>query len=169
MYADLHIDLLDMNALKRDNDVALAEESSMRALVNHRSKSSTRRKTPRAGANRRKASGRDLAQLNGVKQGTRAKLGLETIGDFASRVRRAYGLSRKQFSRISGFSERALTAWEHGASITEPGLRRLRELQRLHKALAGAMEPDFISEWLQTPNAELHGAKPIEAIERGEI
>jgi transcriptional regulator with XRE-family HTH domain len=140
----------------------------MGTLVNGRSKSSTRRKPLRAGAKRRAPSVRDLVRPNGVKQG-RAKLGLETIGDFATRVRRAYGLSRKQFSRLSGFSERALAAWEHGASITEPGLRRLRELQRLHNALADAMELNFIPEWLQTPNEELQGAKPIEAIERGEI
>jgi hypothetical protein len=44
----------------------------------------------------------------------------------------------------------------------------MREMERLRKALAEVMGPEFIAEWLQTPNDEFQGARPLEVIERGE-
>jgi Protein of unknown function (DUF2384) len=31
------------------------------------------------------------------------------------------------------------------------------------------MKPEFIAEWLSTPNEEFDGLKPLEVIERGEM
>ena len=86
-----------------------------------------------------------------------------------SSVRKSFGLNRKLFSRLTGFSERAISGWEQGAQITEPGLRKMRELQRLYLALGQVMKPDFISQWLSTPSEEFDAYKPIEIIERGEM
>jgi DNA-binding transcriptional regulator YiaG len=84
-------------------------------------------------------------------------------------VRHNLGLSRKIFSRLTGFSERAIVGWENGAAISEPGLRRIREMERFQKRLAEVVRPESIPEWLETPNEAFDGLKPLEVIERGEI
>jgi transcriptional regulator with XRE-family HTH domain len=78
-------------------------------------------------------------------------------------------LPRKTFSRLTGFSERAIADWEKGKAIGEPGLRRMREIERLQERLAEVVEPASIPEWLETPNPAFEGLKPLEVIERGEI
>src|SRR5260370_13520123 len=58
-------------------------------------------------------------------------------------------LPRKTFSRLTGFSERAIADWEKGKSISEPGLRRMREVERLQERLAEVVEPESIPQWLE--------------------
>jgi hypothetical protein len=48
-------------------------------------------------------------------------------------------LPRKTFSRLTGFSERAIADWEKGQAISEPGLRRMRQIDRLQERLAEAV------------------------------
>jgi hypothetical protein len=84
-------------------------------------------------------------------------------------VRGRLGLSRKMFSRLSGFSERAIADWEGGKPISEPGLRRIKELDRFRERLSEVVAPDAIAGWLDTPNDAFGGLKPLEVIERGEI
>ena len=91
-----------------------------------------------------------------------------TTSDIVAKVRKSYGLGKNQFARMTGFSERAIGGWERGAKITEPGLRKMREMEHLREALGEIMQPEFIREWLETPADEFQGAKPIEVIERGE-
>jgi hypothetical protein len=86
-----------------------------------------------------------------------------------SEVRRKLGLSRKLFSRLTGFSERAIANWEGGGKPDEPGLRRIRETERFQERLAEVVQPDAIPAWLDTPNPAFDGLKPLEVIERGEI
>jgi transcriptional regulator with XRE-family HTH domain len=78
-------------------------------------------------------------------------------------------LPRKTFSRLTGFSERAIADWEKGKRVTEPGLRRMREIERLQERLAEVVERESIPQWLETPNPAFDGLKPLEVIERGEI
>ena len=111
-----------------------------------------------------KAGGRRAA----AKPITKARLSSTAASAMVAKVRKSYGLGRKQFAKMTGFSERAIGGWENGAKITEPGLRRMREVEHLRKALAEIMQSDFIPEWLETPNEAFQGAKPIEIIERGE-
>jgi DNA-binding transcriptional regulator YiaG len=84
-------------------------------------------------------------------------------------VREKLGLTRKVFSRLTGFSERAIATWEGGGKPDEPGLRRIRETERFQAKLAEVVEPDEIPHWLDTPNDAFDGLKPLEVIERGEI
>ena len=79
------------------------------------------------------------------------------------------GLSRKMFSRLAGFSERAIADWEGGKPMSEPGLRRIRELDRFRDRLSEVVAADAIPAWLDTPNEAFDGLKPLEVIERGEI
>jgi len=84
-------------------------------------------------------------------------------------VRRKLGVSRKVFSRLTGFSERAIANWESGGQPDEPGLRRIRETERFQERLAEVVQPEAIPEWLDAPNDAFDGLKPLEVIERGEI
>jgi transcriptional regulator with XRE-family HTH domain len=84
-------------------------------------------------------------------------------------VRKKLGLTRKLFSRLTGFSERAIATWESGGKPDEPGLRRIRETERFQAKLAEVIRPEAIPHWLDTPNDAFGGLKPLEVIERGEI
>jgi hypothetical protein len=70
---------------------------------------------------------------------------------------------------MTGLSERTLASVESGKQISESGLRRLREMDRLRDRLARVMKPEFIPNWLDAPNECFGGLKPIEVLERGEI
>jgi DNA-binding transcriptional regulator YiaG len=84
-------------------------------------------------------------------------------------VRGRFGLSRKLFSRLAGFSERAIADWESGKPVSEPGLRRVKELDRLRERLSEIVKEEVISGWLDSPNEAFDGLKPLEVIERGEV
>jgi DNA-binding transcriptional regulator YiaG len=84
-------------------------------------------------------------------------------------LRERFGMSRKMFSRVVGFSERAIADWEAEKPLSEACLQRMREMARLQAALAGVMREDYVGIWLNTPNDAFQGLKPVEIIERGEI
>jgi DNA-binding transcriptional regulator YiaG len=86
-----------------------------------------------------------------------------------ARVRKDLALSRREFSRLTGYSERAIANWESGRTPDEPALRRIKEIDRLRARLARVIKPPFIAEWLSTPNDEFDGLKPLEVVERGEV
>ena len=84
-------------------------------------------------------------------------------------VRERLGLSRKTFSRLVGFSERAIADWEGGKPLSEPAVRRIKEIDRFRERLSEVVSSDAIPRWLDSPNSAFDGLKPIEVIERGEI
>ena len=88
--------------------------------------------------------------------------------ELASKVRDGFGVTRKTFSRMTGLSERTLASFESGGSLSDAGLRRLREMERLQERLARVMKREFIPQWLETPNDGFGGLKPVEVLERGE-
>ena len=63
-------------------------------------------------------------------------------------LRSRLGLSRKMFSRLAGFSERAIADWESGKPLSEPGLRRVKELDRLRERLSEIVNEEAIPTWL---------------------
>jgi len=87
----------------------------------------------------------------------------------AAALRQKLGLPRRTFSRLTGFSERVIAQWENGKAMSEPSLRRLREVERLRDRLAEVVKPDVIPKWLDTPNLAFDGLKPLEVVERGEV
>jgi hypothetical protein len=89
--------------------------------------------------------------------------------DLVGALRRAWGVNRKIFSRLTGYSERALAEWESGKALTEAARKRLVEVQRLHLRLARVMDPGYLGRWLEQPNPAFGGFKPLELIERGEV
>lgn len=84
-------------------------------------------------------------------------------------LREDFGISRKMFARLVGFSERAVADWEADKPLSDVSSQRIREIARLQLALADVMAKEFVGEWLSTPNDIWGGLKPIEVIERGEI
>lgn len=88
-------------------------------------------------------------------------------GNDVTNLRTELGLSRKVFSRLSHFSERAIANWESGGPLSPNVRKQIEELKRLQRALAGIMDPGHVGEWLQQPNAAFDGFKPLEVIERG--
>ncbi len=87
---------------------------------------------------------------------------------FVAGVRSGLGVTRELFARMTGFSVRAISGWEAGRPISEAGLRRVKEMERLHDALAEGLRPEFIPRWLEAPCEGLGGLKPVEVLERGE-
>jgi transcriptional regulator with XRE-family HTH domain len=83
-------------------------------------------------------------------------------------LREDLGLSRKQFARLTGASERAVAGWEKDQSMSPVVRKSLRESERLCRALGTIMKPEFVGAWLDTPNGAFAGLKPLDLIERGE-
>ncbi|MHC4445087.1 MAG: hypothetical protein ACYTF1_19490 [Planctomycetota bacterium] len=88
----------------------------------------------------------------------------------AGTIRNQSRVTRKTFSRITGISERALADIENRHKKPSESQRRsIVETGRLTEALSEIMKSEYISDWLQTPNEEFDGLKPIEVMERGEV
>ena len=87
----------------------------------------------------------------------------------AAVVRAKLGLPRKIFSRLTGFSERVIAGWESGKVMSQPGQRRIEEIDRLSDVLTRVIKAESIPKWLDTPNKAFDGLKPLEVIERGEV
>jgi hypothetical protein len=66
------------------------------------------------------------------------------------------------FSRLAGFSERAIADWEGGKPVSGPVLRRIKELDRFRDRLSEVVAADAIPIWLDTPNPAFDGLKPLE-------
>ncbi len=92
-----------------------------------------------------------------------------TLAPLVNAVRARLGVSRKLFSRLAGCSERAIADWESGKPVSVPGLRRVKELDRLGDRLCEVVNEEAIPGWLDSPNEAFGGLKPLEVIERGQV
>lgn len=90
-------------------------------------------------------------------------------GPSVAELRQSLGLTRKLFSRLTGYSERAIAEWESGKEQSDSSRQRLTEILRLQRALLNVIPAEQIGTWLLLPNDSLDGFKPLEVIERGEI
>lgn len=72
-------------------------------------------------------------------------------------------------ARLLDVSVRTVSGAETGTDVPPPLRRTLTQTVRLCDALAEAMEPTFVAQWLDQPNEMLAGLKPVEAIERGQL
>lgn len=101
-----------------------------------------------------------------------AALMLSTVGAYAGSDIKSfchtYALPQQTFTRLTGFSSRAVSGWAHGARRNPSTERRLAETQRLFVALAKVIKPAAIGAWLKAPNPAFAGSTPVQVIERGE-
>lgn len=91
-------------------------------------------------------------------------------GELLLKLRQEMGLSRPDFGRLVGLSDRSVASWEGGADLRPSSLRTIIEVGRLHQRLRAAF-PDAtqLAAWLRTPNKAFEGSTPIQVVERGEI
>jgi transcriptional regulator with XRE-family HTH domain len=93
----------------------------------------------------------------------------EPWNDPVAGVRAGLGLSRRDFARLAGLSERAITRWKSGERLSGQSLQRIVEVRNLQQEMLELMEPAEIRRWLVTPNRIFGELKSLEVIERGEI
>ena len=111
-----------------------------------------------------------MAPSPGSAKAARGRARAVPVGSAAlGKLRKQWGMTAKDFARITGFSERAIASWEAGSPVSPPAERRLVEVQRLLRSLAGLVREGTIPGWLHTPNEAFGGLKPLEVVERGEI
>jgi hypothetical protein len=80
----------------------------------------------------------------------------------------SYAVTRDTFTRLTGFSPRAVAKWAVGHKPSGSTQRRLTEMNRLFEALARLVASDAIGPWLKEPNPAFDGSTPLQVIERGE-
>lgn len=91
-------------------------------------------------------------------------------GDMLSKLRGELGLSRADFGRMVGLSERSVASWEGGVELKPSSLRTIVEVARLHARLDEAFgSTTDLAVWLKSPNQAFGGSQPLQVIERGEI
>jgi DNA-binding transcriptional regulator YiaG len=147
MVRELHANL---HAILLDNSWCVADTSNMAT------------KTRRFPAKKKRAApARKKAAVQAVK--------LPAAGTQVRSVREQLGLTQGSFARLTGFSVRTIADWEGGKPPAAPKAQRMTEVQRLQQALARVIRPEFVGQWLQSPNEAFAGLKPMEVIERGEV
>lgn len=81
----------------------------------------------------------------------------------------SYGVTRDVFTRLAGFSPRAVAHWARGREPSASTARRLTELNRVFEALGRMVSSPAIGPWLREPNPAFDGSTPLQVIERGEM
>jgi hypothetical protein len=80
----------------------------------------------------------------------------------------AYAVTQETFTRLTGFSPRAVANWTQGQKPSASTQRRLTELKRLFTALEQLVAKEAMGPWLKEPNMAFDGSTPLQVIERGE-
>ena len=80
----------------------------------------------------------------------------------------SYQVSQEAFTRLTGFSPRAVANWASGRKPSGSTERRLTEFKRIFDALAKLVSAEAIGPWLKQPNRAFDGSTPLQVIERGE-
>ncbi|MBM3884149.1 MAG: DUF2384 domain-containing protein [Verrucomicrobia bacterium] len=79
-----------------------------------------------------------------------------------------YAVTQDTFTRLTGFSPRAVANWMEGRKPSASTQRRLTELKRLFSTLERLVDKEAIGPWLKEPNLAFDGSTPLQVIERGE-
>ena len=80
----------------------------------------------------------------------------------------SFGVTQDSFTRLTGFSTRAVAHWASGRTPGGSAQMRLAELTRLFDALSDMVDAKAIGAWLKRPNPAFDGSTPLQVIERGE-
>lgn len=80
----------------------------------------------------------------------------------------SYGVNQDTFTRLTGFSPRAVAHWAQGRKPSASTERRLAELGRLFDELEKFVASENIGPWLKEPNPAFDGSTPLQVVERGE-
>ena len=80
----------------------------------------------------------------------------------------SFGVTQDSFTRLTGFSPRAVAHWVSGRTPSTSAQKRFTELTRLFDMLSKMVDAKAIGEWLKQPNPAFDGSTPLQVIERGE-
>ena len=80
----------------------------------------------------------------------------------------SFGMTQDSFTRLTGFSPRAVAHWASGRTPSGSAQKHLTELTRLFDALSDMVDAKAIGQWLKQPNPAFDGSTPLQVIERGE-
>ena len=80
----------------------------------------------------------------------------------------AYAVTQDTFTRLTGFSPRAVANWAQGQKPSASTERRLTEMRRLFAVMEKLVAKEAIGPWLKEPNPAFDGSTPLQVIERGE-
>ncbi|HWZ42424.1 MAG TPA: hypothetical protein VNW97_03065 [Candidatus Saccharimonadales bacterium] len=80
----------------------------------------------------------------------------------------SYCVNQDTFTRLTGFSPRAVAHWAQGRKPSASTERRLAELGRLFDELEKLIAGESIGPWLKEPNPAFDGSTPLQVVERGE-
>lgn len=84
-------------------------------------------------------------------------------------LRKSLGLTRADFARMAGMSERSLASFEASGDLTPKSQRALNEACQLCDALLEmSSDAKAIGQWLNTPVEVFAGSTPLQVLERGE-
>jgi DNA-binding transcriptional regulator YiaG len=81
---------------------------------------------------------------------------------------KTYAMTQDVFTRLTGFSPRAVAHWVQGRKPSASTGRRLTEMKRIFAALETLIAKDAIGPWLKEANSAFDGSTPLQVIERGE-
>ena len=79
-----------------------------------------------------------------------------------------YNVKQDAFTRLTGFSPRAVSLWATGRTPSASTQRRLSEITRLFFELRRLVDARQVGPWLRTSNSAFEGSTPLQVIERGE-
>jgi DNA-binding transcriptional regulator YiaG len=79
-----------------------------------------------------------------------------------------YAVTQDAFTRLTGFSPRAVAHWAQGRKPSGSTTRRLAETKRIFAAMEELLAKEAIGPWLKEPNQAFDGSTPLQVIERGE-
>ncbi|MGZ4963533.1 MAG: hypothetical protein ACXWBP_02785 [Limisphaerales bacterium] len=81
----------------------------------------------------------------------------------------SFELTQDTFTRLTGFSPRAVANWARGGKPSTSTARRLTELKRVFRALEKLVPAKTVGPWLKQTNEAFAGSTPLQVIERGEL
>jgi hypothetical protein len=160
--------------LASPNTGARAKSVAASVLTQRRSQGDQAKKTARSGTLRTALGAAKI--LSSPSTGTGAERAAASIltqrksqGGFDVRsFCQTFRLVRPDLTRMTGYSLRSVDKWAAGENPGAATQRRLREVGRLFDGLSEIMEPEYVGQWLKTPNDAFDGSTPLQVIERGE-
>jgi transcriptional regulator with XRE-family HTH domain len=76
-------------------------------------------------------------------------------------------LTQANFARIIGYTSRSVASWERGNAMAMHALRAIKEFQNIYDRACNIAPKEEVARWFKTPNKELGGISPFDAISAG--
>jgi DNA-binding transcriptional regulator YiaG len=107
--------------------------------------------------------------LDTVSTGCKKSLVKEVYdpGKALAELRKRLDISQTKLAGILGYAPRSIANWESGSPMPQHAVRALAELQFIYQRVCILAEEKDVNRWLRTPNKELGGISPYDAMSMG--